>query len=270
MQQGNIQSNTPQSPPGFLPALSSRLPNLTALTLYAVTLGGPSPQGTQKEDALHLLSTPTLRELHAIDVYTSPRFWAELCPPGLKVVELAYKSRGGEDEGLFEFIDVDGIVDFVGKLRDVVGLTVCWSPDESEGGGRIDVVRGEQARSFVGAVKGLGTQLAVFDATMFALRLEDVKTVLTANPKLRVLAVSVILDGGWEKVLAGLSETESGVEDLEVVGVELDSKVSGAIERVVMIRFDEKWKELRSVKVSILRNGSEHWVKENGTWRKAT
>ena len=257
-----------QSPPRFLPTLTSLLPNLTSLTLYSLTLGGPSPRGSQKEDALQLLNTPALRELHVIDVFTGPGFWAApgLSPPALKVVEFAYKYRG-DQQGEFDFIDVDGIVDFVGKLAGVVGLTACLSLDAEEGGGRIDVVRGEQARRFAGAVEKAGKELVVFDGTMFALQLEEVKTLLKAHSGLKVLAVSVSMDAPWENILTGLAQNESDIEDLEVVGVQADGGIGG-LKREWMKGFEGKWRDLRSVKISALRRDPEHWVKENETWTK--
>jgi len=117
----------------------------------------------------------------------------------------------------------------------------------------------------------------MLDLTMFELKVEEVGRVLSKSTKLKVLGFTVGLEDGWNEVLGILGEKERGLEVLDIVGVPGEAMVerikedeAGGLLTDDLLRLLDGCKELKSLKVSILRTKTEEWLKEGTAWQKKT
>lgn len=266
-------------PTPFLTTLASRLPSLASITIYN-TLLATSPASAR--DALFLFRHLThLQEIHFLDVFSSPGLfkaiadnWATRDPGhGVKFLEVSYTGR--LDAEFLSRIDAEDMVYLIGP--DIRGLTLSISAGvslEEDGNGvgenELKLVSGTPAREVAQRVAEAG-ELVMLDLTMFSLDFgAEVDAILDANRGLKVLALAGIV-GEWEDVLDRFAETERGIEVLEIVSVG-EEKIGSLdlLGKRMLGGIGEKWKALRSVKVSVLKKDPEIWAREseNGEWKK--
>lgn len=276
-------------PPGFLSTLGKALPNLKALTVYSQLFGGTTEQS--RDDAVAFLSAQkALREVHLLDVFTPPGFMSRLTGAfgdDVKFIELSYTFRHSDPVGFRATLPVKEVEKLVRK--GLVALTVGIvapdvTPDEEDREGTevgIVPVMQKDARSFVEKLKsgdGDVDELIMLDSTMVEVDLVDVKVFLEKCKKLKVLAVSVGLETGWDEVFEGLKDQLTGLEMLEFVGVPGEGLVEkltaaepgqGQLSSDMLAKLAGICPELSSIKTSILRTGGDHWMRESGgSWKK--
>ncbi|RDL39972.1 uncharacterized protein BP5553_04312 [Venustampulla echinocandica] len=274
-------------PPAFLSELGKALPNLKALTLYSQLFGGTTEHS--RDDAVAFLkSQKGLREIHFLDVFTSPGLMgrlAESLGDDVKFVELSYTFRHSDPVGFRGSLPVTELENLVRK--GLVALTVGIvapdvTPDEEDREGTevgiVPVVQ-KDGKGLVERLKGGdGDELVMLDITMVEVGVEDVKSILEKCKKLKVLSVSVGLVTGWDEVFEGLKKDLAGLEMLELVGVPGEGLVdkltageqgAGQLTAEMLTKVSEVCPELSSVKTSILRTKGEHWMRESGgSWKK--
>lgn len=287
-------------PPGFLAALGAKLPRLRAVTVYHGMVAGITSASREDAVAFFGAAREALSEAHLLDVFAPEGFFAEVAESLMGVVGGASKVEGGGHLKLVEisytfrhsdprFLDtlprgaelarfVRG--GLVGLRLGIVGPGVVVEGDDGavEGTEIGVLVKGrEEGEEVVGAIVKRGGGLGMCDLTMFELGGEQIARVLSACKGLTVGAFSVTVEKGWEEVLAALAAMEDGVgmEYLELVGVPGMEMVEGLKEgkeigvRVgELLRLGEKWRELRSVRVSLCRTKGEEWVREGEEWVK--
>lgn len=271
-------------PPGFLNSLGKVLPNLKALTLYSQLFAGTTPQS--QEDAVSFIKEASqLQEVHILDVFAPPGVLTSISDafsPALRFLEVSYTYRHSDPNFLASLNakEVAGLVrgDLV-ALTMAVGAPDVTADEEDREGTEVGVkpVGGKDARDVVGKLVSEGKGLVMLDATMFELGVKDVEKLLEACGKLKVLNLTVVLEGGWNELLGVLGGKLAGVEALEVVGVpgeELVEKLKGGEELQLSKQKLEKLSAtsaaLKSVKTSILRTNVEQWVHNGGSWKKTT
>ncbi|KAF4624854.1 hypothetical protein G7Y89_g13315 [Cudoniella acicularis] len=139
----------------------------------------------------------------------------------------------------------------------------------------IKVVGGEAARGFMASLVEGGEGLVMLDATAFEFGKEEVVKILEKCAKLKVGSFSAGLESGWKELFESIGEKLGGLEELEIVGVPGEAMVEklkegseAGLDTGLLEKLSGKSEDLKSVKVSILRTKGEHWLKENGTWRK--
>ncbi len=174
---------------------------------------------------------------------------------------------------------------FVGQR--MVGLTMCMSApditddeDDREGTevGILPMKKGEGSAMVTDLVER-GKELVMLDVTLFELGIDEVNAVLDACSKLRVGGFTVALEKSWKEVFDGLEsagrEEGVGVEVLELVGVPgenlVESIKSGgeaSVQSGDLKKLGVRWRDLKSVKVSLLRTRGEMWVREVEGWVK--
>jgi hypothetical protein len=270
-------------PPGFLTTLGKALPKLKALTLYSQLFAGTTPD-SQDDAVAFVLGAKALKEVHILDVFAPPGIFTSLAnafAPSLRFLEISYTFRHS-DPG---FLDSLPAKELVGVVRgDLVALTMGISaPDvspqdeEDREGTEVGVkpVGGKDAKGVLEKLVSEGKGLVMLDATMFELSVKDLKALLGACGKLKVLNVAVVLESGWDEVLKVLGEKLRGVEALEIVGIpgeEFVEKLKGSgvvqLTKEALARLSENSKSLKSVKTSILRTNAEQWVQHEGSWEK--
>ncbi|TVY46076.1 hypothetical protein LOCC1_G001758, partial [Lachnellula occidentalis] len=273
-------------PPGFLQALGQALPNLKSLTLYSQLFAGTT-QESQDDAVVFIKGAAQLRELHVLDVFAPPGVFKRIAgalAPGLGFLEVCYTYRHSDAAGFLGTLPVKEVGDLV--REGLVALTVSiGAPDagavEEEDEDDVEgtevgvrLVGGEEARAVVKRLVGGGKGLIMLDVTMFELRVEEVKALLGACGKLRVLSVAVLLGNGWNAVLEVMKGRLEGVEALEIVGVPGDDFVeklkAGGVAGLTEEALGKlaEGSKLKSVKTSILRTNGEHWVQRGGSWEK--
>ncbi len=111
-------------PPGFLSALSSRLPNVKSLVVYSQLLSGITAE-SQKDAEAFFESAQNLRALHLLDVFARPHFFDAVGPKlakrekGLMFLEVNYSFRH-EDEDFLTRVPAPELPMLIGP-----GLITC-------------------------------------------------------------------------------------------------------------------------------------------------
>jgi hypothetical protein len=268
-------------PPSFLVALGKRLPNLKALTIYSQLFAGANP--ASREDALSFIKfQPEIQELHLLDVFGSSGFFLDLSKvlsPTLKFLEVNYTFRHSDPQFLSTVPskDMSALVStgLVALTMSISAPDVTEDEDDREGTEvGVKPVAGKDARDVAEKLVQEGEGLVMLDATMFELNMEEVEKILNGLRKLKVLNVTVGLESGWEAVLKVLGK-ESSIEVLEIVGVPGEGMVEGLkeggealLKKEEVEKLGGKRKDLKSLKISILRTRVEQWVREGAVWEK--
>lgn len=278
-------------PPGFLTELGKKLSGIKSLTLYSQLLAGTTSYS--KDDAVTFFRFQTqLRELHLLDVFGPKGFYAELAgrvSPSLRFLEVNFTYRHSDPQFLGS-VPSKEIVEFLkrgggGGGAGLLGLTASISApditddeDDREGTemGILPVEKGH-AEGLVDALKDVGKEMVMLDVTMFEVSVEQVKTIISSCPKVKILGLTVTVDKGWGEVFQVLGQDGkgAGVEVLELVGVPgkefaesiKEGESSGLSKDVLDGVVVAGCKGLKSVKVSVLRTRSEMWVLEEGEWK---
>lgn len=270
-------------PPSFLTELGKALPALKSLTLYSQLFFGTT--ASSNDDALAFVeSQPVLQELHLLDVFASPGQFtklAEQLSPKLKFLEINYTYRHS-DPHFRSSIPSKDLTDFV--KGGLVGLTLSISApdvtdDEEDREGTEEgmvPVAGAEAGGIVEKLAKVGGGLAMLDVTMFELSMGDVGRILDACEKVKVLSFTVGLVKSWEAVFEVVRRKQRSVEILEIVGVPGDEMVERMkteddllVTDELLSSLDGSCKELRSLRLSILRTKVQHWVREGNVWKKS-
>jgi len=270
-------------PPGFLTELGKQLPSLRALTLYSQLFAGTTQ--FSRDDAISFIrEQKELKELHLLDMFGPSGVFTDLIGAigeGLRFLEVNYTFRHS-DPAFLSSIPAGEIVQ--GVKKGLVGLTLSISSpditeDEEDREGTEQGMRpvgGKDARSLVEKVRkeGIGEGLVMLDLTMFELSVKEVESVLEKCEEIKILGVTVGLESGWGDVFDAIRKGR-GIEVLEVVGVPGEGLVESlkgdsdlGVGKDVLEGLSEACKELKSVKVGILRTKLEHWVKDGGSWSK--
>ena len=278
-------------PPGFLTELGKKLSGIKSLTLYSQLLAGTTSYS--KDDAVTFFRFQTQsRELHLLDVFGPKGFYAELAgrvSPSLRFLEVNFTYRHSDPQFLGS-VPSKEIVEFLkrgggGGGAGLLGLTASISApditddeDDREGTemGILPVEKGH-AEGLVDALKDVGKEMVMLDVTMFEVSVEQVKTIISSCPKVKILGLTVTVDKGWGEVFEVLGQDGkgAGVEVLELVGVPgkefaesiKEGESSGLSKDVLDGVVVAGCKGLKSVKVSVLRTRSEMWVLEEGEWK---
>ncbi|KAH7411003.1 hypothetical protein BKA64DRAFT_704110 [Cadophora sp. MPI-SDFR-AT-0126] len=280
-------------PPGFLTELGKKLMGIKSLTLYSQLLAGTTSYS--KDDAVTFFRFQTqLRELHLLDVFGPKGFYAELArrvSPSLRFLEVNFTYRHSDPQFLGS-VPSKEIVEFLkrgsgaggGANAGLLGLTTSISApditddeDDREGTelGILPVEKGH-AEGLIDALKDVGKEMVMLDVTMFEVSIEQVKTIISSCPKVKILGLTVTVDKGWGEVfeVLGLDGKGAGVEVLELVGVPgteftesiKEGESSGLSKDVLDAVIVAGCNSLKSVKVSVLRTRSEMWVLEGEEW----
>lgn len=271
-------------PASFLTTLGQKLPHLKSLTLYSQLFLGTTPE--TRDDALAFIKAQSsLQELHLLDVFASPgqlaNFNAALSP-ALKFLEINYTYRHSDPQFLASLPTKD-FPGFIGK--NLVGLTLSISaPDitddeDDREGTEVGIlpVSGREAREVVEKLVNDAGNLMMLDITLFEMTSEEVGKVLDANDKIKVFGFTVGVESGWDEVFQMLESKERGFEVLEIVAVPaaklVESLKKDDASIVIMDRMlsslGRACKNLKSVKVSILRTKTQKWTKEGGIWTQS-
>jgi hypothetical protein len=269
-------------PPAFLAELGKAV-SLKSLTLYSQLFFGTTP--ASRDDALAFVrAQPALQELHLLDVFASPgQFteFSEALSPQLKFLEINYTYRHS-DPHFRSSIPSKELATFV--KEGLVALTLSISaPDvtddeedrEGTEEGMVPIVAAE-AGGVVEKLLKAGKGLAMLDVTMFELSFGDAGKILDVCEDVKVLAFTIGLEKGWKDVFDLVGTKTRGVEILEVVcvpGVEMVEKMKKEggdllVTNKLLASLDDSCKELRSIRLSILRTKAQHWVKEGDVWEK--
>jgi len=221
-------------------------------------------------------------------VFGPKGFFTELAsamPPGLKFLEISYTYRHSDPGFLSTLPKGSEMGQFVGK--EMVGLTMCMSaPDitddeDDREGTEVGILPMQKGEGSV-VVKDLvekGKELVMLDVTLFELGIDEVKGALNACPKLKVVGFTVGLEKSWPEVFEALEskgrDEGVGVEVLELVGVPGEGLVESiknggeaSVRSGDLENLGKKWRDLKSVKVSLLRTGVEMWIREGEGWVK--
>jgi hypothetical protein len=267
------------------------------LTLFEQLFGGTVPGS--KEDAVAFIKAQTqLKEVHFLDVFAPKGFWADVArvmAQEAKFIEVGYTYRHEDPAFLGTLPDAREVAGFV--KEGLVGLRLAMGApirtgDEEEGTeegimpiGRERVSDDDAAaagtrEAGIGSalVKSLverGGGLVMLDGTMFELSVDEASQILDACGRLKIAAFSLTAETGWEDLFAVLGTSKRNVELLEIVGVPGEDWVerikvgaaTGLAEELLM-GLGEEWKDLKSVKVSLLRTKEEEWVREGTQWEK--
>jgi hypothetical protein len=266
-------------PPNFLVDLGKALPPLKSLTLYSQLLFGTTA-GSQHNAIAFLYSQSELQEVHLLDVYGPPEFFAVLAgtlSPRMKFLEVNYTFR--HEANFLSTLPMKGIEGLV--KEGLVALTLSISsPGEEpnpDGGDEAAVlgilpIIGQSARNVAAKLLSDGGGLAMVDVTMFEFNLGELESILDGLGELRVVSVTVGLESGWEEILKMLETKDRSLEVLEIVGVPGEGMVEGLkkygplLRKEDIDRLAEKCKALKVLKVSVLRTRSEHWTRSDGLW----
>jgi len=278
-------------PPGFLTELGKKLPSLKSLIVYSQLFAGTTL--ASNDDAIAFIAGQTaLEEVHLLDVFFSPGILTSLSSsfhPSLKFLEMNYAYRHSNPQFLASLPSKEcaALIKKVGK--GLVGLTMSISaPDivmddkNDREGTEVGIlpVRGQDARVAAEILGRGGGEWVLCDVTMFELTIQELDKILNANQQLKVLGVTVRLDGErlWDEILGVVGKEERGLEVLEIVGVPGDEVVERIkrdddkrlLEEEMLESLDGNCKGLMTVKVSILRTRTEEWIREMVGWRKKT
>lgn len=271
-------------PPGFLTELGKKIPNLRSLTVYSQLFLGTTP--ASRDDALGFIrSQPALQELHLLDVFASPGHLIDLnaaLSPSLKFLEINYTYRHSDPQ-FRASLPAKDLSAFFGK--NLVGLTLSISaPDitddeEDREGTEVGImpVTGGDARDIAGTLVKHAGSLILLDITMCELTSEEVGKILDTNKKVKVFGFTVSIENGWEEVFRMLKGKARDFEVLEVVGVPGEKAVESlksddptfVVTNEMLTSLSEGCKDLKNVKVSILRTKMQQWKKKEGIWEKA-
>lgn len=272
-------------PPGFLTELGKKLPALKALTIYSQLLAGTTKES--KDDAIAFIKAQKeLQEAHLLDVFGAPSFFNELggsLSSNLKLLEINYTYRHSDPKFL-ETIPSNEMVAFVGKEKDLVGLTMSISApditddDEDLEGTEVGIrpVSGKHGENLVEKLTENGKSILILDLTMFELGLKEVEKVLDACPELKGLHLTVSLEKGWKEVFEILGKKERGLEFVEFIGVPGESLVEELKETEGELRISndlledvsKNCKELKALNLSILKVKPVQYLKDGDKWAK--
>jgi hypothetical protein len=267
-------------PRGFLVELCKAIPDIKALTLYAQLFAGTTDGS--KEDAISFLTgLKNLKEVHFLDVFTPPTVMSEIATslaPETVFVELSYTYRHS-DPGFAKGLPAGEMTGFVRSGVKALRLAM-QAPDVSaldeedrEGTevGILPVSNEAVTMMVINALLEYGKDLVLLDLTLFEISVKDVIVVLGACPVLRVLALSVVLEKGWDELFTELKGKLGSVESLELIGVPGREAVEGLQSKETFLESDvlgDLGGEVKAVTISVLRTKAETWSKETGSWVK--
>lgn len=267
-------------PMGFLGALGKKLKGLRALTVFEQLFGGTVP-GSADDALVFVKGQRELREVHFLDVFAPKGFWKDLAgalTSEVKFLEVGVTYRhedpafaatlpqGGELAGFVK----EGLV----GARFAMGAPIRTG--DAEEGTEVGILtvggKDEGGRELVKTLVEKGKGLVMCDVTMFEVHVDEVESVLDACEALKIAAFSVRIIG-WVNFFGKIAQKERGVEMLEIVGVPGSGlvekiKASGdtGLKQETVEKLGEKWKDLKSLKVSLLRTKGEEWAKESEGW----
>jgi len=279
-------------PAGFLTALSHILPNLRGLTIYSQLFAGTTP--ASRADALQFLrNEKDITALHLLDVFAPVGFLAEAgeiirSNGHLRFLEINYTFRHSDKEFL-KTVNGRDLTALMGRELVTCALSIGRpdvgdDEDDKEGDEQgILAVEGDGAKALVERLSGeeRPRALMALDVTMFQLSVEGLGKVLEAHRDLRVLAVTVELgfDREERKDIENIANALGickQLEQVEMVGVPSEEWVKRATEGQEILPTEEeladlgkKCRELKKVKMSILRTREVEWVRGNEKWTRS-
>ncbi|EHK96372.1 hypothetical protein M7I_7919 [Glarea lozoyensis 74030] len=235
-----------------------------------------------KTDALAFLQgLKALKEIHFLDVFTPPGVLAEIgaaLSSETVFTEISYTYRHSDPEfakGL-AVGDMSAFVRDGGKALRLAmqAPDVSAADEEDREGTEVGIFPVQNAGAMGGVVDRLvecGGGLVLLDVTVLEVGVKDVLVLLEACPKLKVLALSVSLEKGWEEVMNEVKGRLGAVESLELVGVPSSEAVETLKSQDEFLSagvLGELGGEVKAVTVSVLRTRSESWSLESGKWTK--
>lgn len=267
-------------PMGFLGALGEKLRGLKVFTAFEQLFGG-TVEGSKDDAVRFVRGQRELREVHFLDVFAPKGFWRDLAgalTDEVKFLEVGVTYRH-EDPAFAATLPQGGeLAAFVKEglvgARFAMGAPIRTGDGEEGTEIGIMAVKGkdEGGRELVKALVEKGKGLAMCDVTMFEVSVEEVESVLDACEGLKIAAFSVGITG-WVDFFGKMAQKARGVEMLEIVGVpgsglveEIKASGDTGLKKETVEKLGEAWKDLKSVKVSLLRTKGEEWVKESEGW----
>lgn len=288
-------------PPPFLTNLSKALPSLKTLVIYSQIFTGTTEESLA--DAVSFFRNEMgIMALHLLDVFV-PRgvdFFGQIgegLRESLRFLEINYTFRhdrgtgGGHREGegnLLDGLPVRELHSLVGRglLSCVFGMSapeaVAVDDDDDNDDSEVQekgILAAEDAGDLVKVLTGEERPrgLLALDVTLFKLTLEQLEEVVGKLPALKILAVTVEVSEveGLKSVTNALEKCD-GLEEVEIVGFPRDESFVESIKAGKEVAPTEeeleallvRCKELRRVKISILRTRDIVWEKEGGKWKK--
>lgn len=232
-------------PPGFLSALSTRLPNLKSVVIYSQLFAGITPD--QTSDAVSFFKNlQGLRALHLLDVFARPGFFSEVSQwlryntsetegearRGLMFLEVNYTFRH-EDEEFMQKIQATELPRLVGP-----GLISCSfnlaepenaeddeeDPSTSQGAPTKEGIMAFNKTLAEPLVKALTEEetspkgLRALNSTLFTFTPKQLGKVLAVQKNAMIVSVTVEVEPG-EKCKKELLKAMEPLKDLEQVEV---------------------------------------------------
>ncbi|KAJ9665881.1 hypothetical protein H2201_004005 [Coniosporium apollinis] len=294
-------------PPGFLSALSERLPNIKSLVIYSQLFSGITAE-SQKDAEAFFEKAQNLRALHLLDVFARPHFFDAVGQKlagrqkGLMFLEVNYSFRH-EDEDFLTRVPAPELPTLIGP-----GLITCAfnvsTPDvtddpedptnlDDEGKERQGKKEGVMAFNktlspvLVEKLMEEDTRprnLKVLNTTLYTLSLHSLGKILAAHKGLLVLSATVELEPTEEckKELLEALQACPDLEQVEIVGnpslqfyMAVSNPRQQALEKAFpsaddMQQLSAKCPKLSSFKANVLRTtsmGTVEWTKEGGFWK---
>jgi hypothetical protein len=267
-------------PRGFLVELGKKMQGIRALTVYSQLFAGTT-EGTRGDAIAFLGSLRGLKEVHFLDVFTPMGVMREIAgalseETGFVEVSFTYRHS---DPGFAKGLPVSEMEAFVRK--DVKALRLgMQAPDvsamdeEDREGTEVGILPVASSTAITGILDSLlecGSGLVLLDLTMFEIVVKDVVVLLNACTSLKVLALSVALERGWEELFSEIRGKLGGIESWELVGVPGKEAVEtlkgkeGFLEGGML---EGLGGEVKAVTVSVLRTKAESWSLDSGRWAK--
>ncbi|KAG9234044.1 hypothetical protein BJ875DRAFT_510702 [Amylocarpus encephaloides] len=265
--------NLPTFPPEAFSAGLTSLILTSDIKMDDQLFGGTTPESRQ--DATTFLDNlKGLKEVHFLDVFTPQTVmqgFAQAISEDVGFVEVSYTYRHSDPEFLKTLPKCE-LGGFVREGMKALRLAM-QSPDVSERDeedregteeGILTLPRGGDTGRLLERVREAGAALVLLDLTLFEIQVDDLLAILDSCRELKVLAVSISLDEGWDKLVEQLQGKLGGVESLEMVGVPGAKMVDGLKEGKADGCLNEKLcgllgEGVRGVSVSILRTQGGSW-----------
>lgn len=230
-------------PPGFLTALSERLPSLKSLVLYSQLFAGISEE-SRKDAERFFENEQGLRELHLLDVFARPGFLANVGKTmsareeGLRFLEVNYSYRH-EDEDFLARVPAADLVHLIAPSLVTCAFNIS-SPDVTDdpddptnlGEGDKDTLTRKEGVVALSQVyssslldklveqRTAPTGLLLLNIALYTVKLEQLTQILKRHRGLLILTATIYLEPTEEhkqRLLNALTHCPN-LEQVELVG----------------------------------------------------